>query len=196
MLAHYETFNCTIIQWSKKQMACAACILEPWKPISDPVQCSKWVGPGTFQNGSLACNIIRNTLGYHLIFLQCDHEDICSWWRENKCDLSWRVLLSSSSFSLQMGTSQATSLHDLHCVSKTEQRVFLLWSCVHAAFILNLHEWAFFFSLVKFNKSIERAHLGWGSLSLVSLFIYFFLQYCIGNTFIYEQGHVWSSRSA
>lgn len=33
----------------------------------------KWAGPGTFRNGSLACNIIRNTLGDHLIFLQCDH---------------------------------------------------------------------------------------------------------------------------
>lgn len=46
---------------------------EPWKPISDPVQCSKWAGPGTFQNGSLAGNIIRNTLGYRLISLQCEH---------------------------------------------------------------------------------------------------------------------------
>ncbi len=76
MLAHYETFNCTIIQWRTERMACAALsarLLEPWKPISDPVQRSKWAGPGTFRNGSLACNIIRNTLGYHLIFLQCDH---------------------------------------------------------------------------------------------------------------------------
>lgn len=40
-------------------------------------------GPGQafFRNGSLACNIIRNTLGYHLIFLQCDHM--------RKCVLMW-----------------------------------------------------------------------------------------------------------
>ncbi len=51
MLAHYETFNCTIIQRRKERMARAARaarLLESWKPISDPVQCSKWAGPGTF----------------------------------------------------------------------------------------------------------------------------------------------------
>lgn len=79
MLAHYVTFNCTIIQWRKERMACAALsarLLQPWKPINDPVQFSKWAGPPFSpppRNGSLACNIIRNTLGYHLIYLQCAH---------------------------------------------------------------------------------------------------------------------------
>lgn len=56
--------------------ALTARLLKPWKPISDHVRCSKWAGQGPFfffWNGSLACNIIRNTLGHHLIFLQCDH---------------------------------------------------------------------------------------------------------------------------
>lgn len=57
-------------------LLCLHRLPKPWKPISDPVRWSKWAGQGTFffsRNGSLACNIIRNTLGHHLIFLQCDH---------------------------------------------------------------------------------------------------------------------------
>lgn len=90
----------------------SARLLEPWKPISDPVQCSKWAGPGTFQNGSLACNIIRNTLGYRLLSPQCDHMRKFVPMRGAQVRLvTWRVLLSPSSFLSQAVMSHPTSVH-------------------------------------------------------------------------------------
>lgn len=76
-------------------------------------------GPGKalffFRNGSLAYNIIRNTLGHHLIFLQCDHMRKFVLMRRAQVwlvtlSLSLRVLLSLSAVS-QSVLSGLSSLH-------------------------------------------------------------------------------------
>lgn len=179
-LAHYETFNCTIIQWRKETMACAALtarLLKPWKPISDPVQCSKWAGQGTFfffRNGSLACNIIRNTLGHHLIFLQCDHMRKFVLMRRAQVwlvtlSLSLRVLLSLSVCCIAVSPIR----HDLaSCstsssrVSKTNPAAFSYGTCKHAAYILHLHEWGFPLPVKSTSLNPYRGnnpHQGWSS---------------------------------
>lgn len=185
MLAHYETFNCTIIQQRK---LVPHVFSKPWKPISDPVQCSNWAGPGTFRNGSLACNIIRNTLGYHLIFLQRDHEEICSNVRSTSvtCDsLSWWVLLSS--FLLQMGMSQATSLHAWQAPAVFPRHKD--YSLMDNAYALHTYyicmNGLFLACKIQFIESIEREYgTSWMMFIELCLFIYLFSSYSIGNTFI------------
>lgn len=73
----HSLYNIQLLyHWVGEGMAYATLsthLLQPWKPITDLVQSKLAVDFFFPHNGSLTCNIIRNTLGYHLIFLQCDH---------------------------------------------------------------------------------------------------------------------------
>lgn len=112
-------------------------------------------GPGKalffFRNGSLACNIIRNTLGHHLIFLQCDHMRKFVLMRRAQVwlvtlSLSLRVLLSLSVCCVAVSPIRpvfASCSTSSSLVSKTNPAAFSYGTCKHAAYILHLHEWGF-----------------------------------------------------
>lgn len=112
-------------------------------------------GPGKalffFRNGSLAYNIIRNTLGHHLIFLQCDHMRKFVLMRRAQVwlvtlSLSLRVLLSLSVCCVAVSPIRpvfASCSTSSSRVSKTNPAAFSYGTCKHAAYILHLHEWGF-----------------------------------------------------
>lgn len=112
-------------------------------------------GPGKalffFRNGSLACNIIRNTLGHHLIFLQCDHMRKFVLMRRAQVwlvtlSLSLRVLLSLSVCCVAVSPIRpvfASCSTSSSLVSKANPAAFSYGTCKHAAYILHLHEWGF-----------------------------------------------------
>lgn len=112
-------------------------------------------GPGKalffFRNGSLACNIIRNTLGHHLIFLQCDHMRKFVLMQRAQVwlvtlSLSLRVLLSLSVCCVAVSPIRpvfASCSTSSSLVSKTNPAAFSYGTCKHAAYILHLHEWGF-----------------------------------------------------
>lgn len=127
-----------------------------------------------FRNGSLACNIIRNTLGHHLIFLQCDHMRKFVLMRRAQVwlvtlSLSLRVLLSLSVCCIAVSPIR----HDLaSCstsssrVSKTNPAAFSYGTCKHAAYILHLHEWGFPLPVKSTSLNPYRGnnpHQGWSS---------------------------------